>query len=819
MDLVLRLFGLKTTGAGKITDTAVNFHGVNPAWVFIAAVLLSVLVFWMYRRAAEHLSMVRKLTLATLRGLFLLLILGLLLRPVLTIAFEQTVRRTLLVLIDSSASMGELKDKRSDSPDDLKRVAIAKGVIDPDGGLKQNLPANTTALAEVARLDVVKSALKNEKLELLNKLARDYDIGVFTFDKALAEQPNAGYQRKIDENNPAGTDAGEGKVNTAWVDKLEGKGQLSAVGDALREVISRKRGQPLAGILLISDGASNSGVQPLDAATLAGKDHVPIYSYGVGITSPRDIVVSSIFASEVAFAKDELPVSVRVQSTGMAGQTAKVVVELGEERAEKEITFAGDGEQVVTVGITPKKPGDFQLKASVPPREDEVSKKNNDDAQKIRVIDGKIKVLFVEQYPRWEFQYAQAVLLRDRRVDANFVLLEGDANITRGANTPYLPEFPTRKEDFFKYDLVIIGDVDPKTFNGQQMEMISEFVSKFGGAMVMVAGKRYAPNAYRKTPIEKMLPVELETVDLSGGLNLSANRPVKLELTPAGRTNPMLKLADDPAMSANKWAGLPPVYWIAKVARAKPAAEVLVVDPDPSKSSRYGKMPVMAMQQYGLGQVMFVGTDNLWRWRRNAGDIYHAMLWGQLTQRMALPHLLGSSKRTQLMADQKKYTTGQRVTIYARLYTESFEPMTEAAVKGHFDQKGGSGTLREVLLRPIPGQPGMYRGELIAPAPGAFEFAVDHDKSTLLDFEVEDPKQELTETAMNKQLLEQMAAVSGGAFVREEDLYQLPEKMKGKMERMRSKLEVEIWSSPIYFILMIGLVSSEWILRKASQLK
>ncbi len=72
---------------------------------------------------------------------------------------------------------------------------------------------------------------------------------------------------------------------------------------------------------------------------------------------------------------------------------------------------------------------------------------------------------------------------------------------------------------------------------------------------------------------------------------------------------------------------------------------------------------------------------------------------------------------------------------------------------------------------------------------------------------------------MNKQLLEQMASVSGGAFVREEDLYQLPEKMKGKMERMRSKLEVEIWSSPIYFILMLGLVSSEWILRKVSQLK
>src|SRR5436190_20507838 len=219
----------------------------------------------------------------------------------------------------------------------------------------------------------------------------------------------------------------------------------------------------------------------------------------------------------------------------MAGQTATLQLDLGDEHAEKEISFSGDGEQVVTINITPKKPGDFSLKATVPPREDEVSRKNNSDSQKIRVIDGKIKVLFVEQYPRWEFQYAQAVLMRDRRVDMKCILLEGDANITRGQNSPYLREFPTKKEELFKYDLIIIGDVDPKTFNSQQMEMLNEFVSKFGGAVVMVAGKRFSPNSYRKTPIEKMLPVELETVDLSGGANLAANRPVKLELTAAGR--------------------------------------------------------------------------------------------------------------------------------------------------------------------------------------------------------------------------------------------------------------------------------------------
>ena len=313
------------------------------------------------------------------------------------------------------------------------------------------------------------------------------------------------------------------------------------------------------------------------------------------------------------------------------------------------------------------------------------------------------------------------------------------------------------------------------------------------------------------------MPVELETLDI--GTSALANRPVKLELTPSGKASPMLRLSDRELDSAARWTAMPPVYWVAKVARAKPAADVLVVDPDPTKGSRYGKMPVLAMQQYGLGQVLYLGTDNLWRWRRNAGDIYHSMIWGQMVQRMALPHLLGASKRTQLTADQKKYTTGQRITIFARLYTEGYEPMTEPQVRGLFVERGSTLPPRDVILRPIPGQNAMYRGEIVAPAPGSFEFSVAHDPATKLDLTVEDPKQELAETAMNRALLEQMAAASGGGFFREEDLYQLPQKIAGKSERIKSKMEVEIWSQPVYFLLMLGVVTVEWILRKVSQLK
>ena len=123
------------------------------------------------------------------------------------------------------------------------------------------------------------------------------------------------------------------------------------------------------------------------------------------------------------------------------------------------------------------------------------------------------------------------------------------------------------------------------------------------------------------------------------------------------------RLSDNEQENAALWKQLPPLYWVAKVARPKPAAEVLLVDPDPAKETRFGKMPVIALQQYGLGQVMFVGTDNTWRWRRNVGDLYYTTLWGQIFQRVSIQRLLGGSKRTQLTTDRQNYMTGDRVSV------------------------------------------------------------------------------------------------------------------------------------------------------------
>lgn len=824
-EFFLKLLGVKVDTATQIAGASVAFHGggIAPGWLVLAALFLAALTWWSYRLVPESLTPVRKAALMTLRGLFLGLLLVLLLRPVLAFTVEGSIRRSLLILVDGSSSM-QIRDPRV-NVDDLKRAALVRGALNATNGLTQILPAGRTKeFDQSMRLDLVKAAFRNEQLDLLPRLDEQFDLVPFSFGQRVTELPRekAG-QAPVKEGEPEAAPQKRLKARPQdflWVDKLDAQSPGTALGDAMREVLQRKRGQPLAGVVLATDGANNLGSHPRDVAAQLREAGVPLFIYGIGITAPRDIIVANIFAPEISFARDEVEVKVRVRSQGLAGESAKVQLKLGETLvAEAPVNFAGDGEQLVTLRFTPDKVGEFDLTASIEARDDETVKDNNSRTHHIRVIDAKIKVLLVEQSPRWEFRYLQAMLMRDRRIELKTLLMEGDPALARGEDSPYLEAFPARKEDLFKYDVILFGDVDPKGLTNQQFENLNEFVSRFGGAFVMVAGRRFAPHAYRNTVLERLLPVEFDsTLSASAGVDGIFDKPIRLELTGRGKESSMLRLSDKDDENLALWRKLPPVYWVAKVTRAKPAAEVLLVDPDPVKETRFGKMPVVAQQQYGLGQVLYIGTDNTWRWRKNVGDQYYTALWGQVSQRMAIQRLMGASKRTQLSADRQNFVTGERVGIYARLYSVGFEPVQEPVMKGVYVQRGTEQTA-EVQLKPVPEQPGLYRGEFIAPSAGFYKFHVEQDPETKLDFNVTEPKYELGETAMNEPLLRDLAASTGGAFLREEDLHRLPALVGQKIERLRSSLEVELWSSPLYFLLILLVVSAEWILRKVSYLK
>jgi len=213
----------------------------------------------------------------------------------------------------------------------------------------------------------------------------------------------------------------------------------------------------------------------------------------------------------------------------------------------------------------------------------------------------------------------------------------------------------------------------------------------------------------------------------------------------------------------------------------------------------------------------------LWRWRRGAGIDEYATLWGQMVQGAALAHLLGNSKKTQLSVDKEEHNVGDPVTVFARLYNDSFQPIAASQVDAEYTVAtgvaGSDAEQQQITLRAVPDEPGMYRGDFVALKAGRYRVATVNDPGTAVEFSAREPQFELGETAMNEGLLKEMAAMSGGRFYREEDLGELPAALNAKPETVHTARDLEVWSSPIYFVLMCAVAVMEWVLRKRWGLK
>jgi hypothetical protein len=293
-------------------------------------------------------------------------------------------------------------------------------------------------------------------------------------------------------------------------------------------------------------------------------------------------------------------------------------------------------------------------------------------------------------------------------------------------------------------------------------------VQKFSGTLLFVAGPRHSPASYPSTPFEKLLPVELHTIAPAA---LPPNAPIQAELTAQGRSHPMLRLAESEADNSLAWRTLPPLFWVAPVSRAKPAAQILLVDSDATRATRTGKPVIAAEHSYGLGRVVWMGTDNTWRWRKNTTERLHTIFWGQLVQNLGMHHLLSGSRLTQLSTDKQTYTAGERVVITGRLYSTDFTPLRDASIAASLTVENIP-VPQDFSLRADPTNPGAYRAEFIAKTPGNYRVSTARDPATVLEFQTTPPRFESGDTSMNEASLRQLAEVSGGAFFREENRLQ-----------------------------------------------
>jgi hypothetical protein len=228
-------------------------------------------------------------------------------------------------------------------------------------------------------------------------------------------------------------------------------------------------------------------------------------------------------------------------------------------------------------------------------------------------------------------------------------------------------------------------------------------------------------------------------------------------------------------------------------------------------------MPLLSMQYYGKGQVLFSATDETWRWRFNDNEPLYARFWGQVIYRLGLPHLMGNARRVQMALEHGEALLGRPGYMYARLLDQDFKPLADRRVVATLEREGAS-ERQTINLDAIPGRPGEYRAFLSHDQPGRFAIKVSKPEPATFAFAVKLPPQhELEPSLMNEPALRQLAAATGGRFYHEEDLPQLAASIEPKSASYVLRREILFWN-PLAFVVFVLLITAEWVGRKFANL-
>lgn len=797
-----------TVGAQQANSAAPNAAGTGvretfrlldmpEAWVVVLVVIPAcALIAWIgYRR--ETLPLRSRVILATLRGAALLLLFGILFRPVFVERREEVRPAEVLILADDSASM---RRKDAYSGDERQREALH--------ALAGTLPADTM------RADLERLAL--DKVLLPRLKDKGYVARLYRFGETLEPMSDTS--------------------------AISGRGHATHLGDALQQALASNRGRHVTDIVVLSDGRNNGGLPPRDAALTAKAAGIPVHTLVVGDTRPeRNLVVELVEAPPSVLDGDEIAVSVRVLARGVpTGSRARVVLEevTGDARnaprplSEDEVELDEKGTRTVLIArpATPdSRTNERRFRVSVPPLPDETLKDDNAIEFSVRITPEKIRVLYVDAYPRYEYRFLKELLKRsDVNIDVQVFLLSATPDFVQESTKGTVPltSVPTGRKDLLDhYDVVILGDVKPYEVSPDPsrceefMASLREFVER-GGGLVFIAGENDDPVSYTGTPLEELLPVVVPPpgAALFEGDSTKESRPT---VEDAANPHEVVRLVQDAKQNRELWedaGGYYGFYWFFPVVRAKPGAQVLLRHP--TLGNQHGRYPLLVAGYFPAGRTLFLSFDETWRWRYRFGDRYHERFWRNAIRWVALGRLKSGDRRVQIDALKTAYDLDERVTLEARVLDEDYRPSERPSLSTRLQHPDGSQTDLSLVL--VPDRPGLYRASFDLERPGLYSAFVENEGQRVAstDFEVVLPSRENADPSPDPAQLAAISSMTGGKHFDLSRTRELAPEFPGGEEH-REPISSELhdaWDNIWTLVIALALLATEWVLRKRWEL-
>lgn len=785
------------------------------AWVAAFAVAL-VAAVWIYRRDALAVGRFAKIWLMSLRLFVVVALLVIALQPQLPNNKQLTNPSKVALLIDTSLSMS-ISDKQPADPTEPKSPPARR----PRG-------------------DVIEKLLSESSL--VEQLRSRHDLAVYTFDSKLLEQQRLSRidgKQAAEKTQEQSEEASPDPV-IDWKSIVAPRGLETRMGEALMEVIRRESGATLSGVVIISDGVANTGVEPTTAVKAAAAADAKLFPVGVGSTeTPVNLQVADVQSPTNVHVRDGFSITAHIRGEGLKGKDVRVELLSKPEGAEGDPvlidedvrTIDNDGDPIAfSFDYLPSEPGrrEFFIRTRPIEQVEEMIAEDNESKVTVEINARKVKVLLVAGGPMRDYRFVRNLLFRDSSIELNVWLQTGEVGISQESDN-LLFQFPETREELLNYDVVVCFDPNWSRIAPTGLNNLAEWVFEHAGGLILVAGDVHTPgiatgdSGPELDRIRELYPVVLESQIFEPQLSGEEFQQAwPLSLTPAGFAAGFLQLEENPATSANVWNEFPGVFRSYPTQGVKAGATVFAYFSDPRYGDGDERPVLLASHFYGAGRVMYLGSAEIWRLRA-LDENYFDRFWVQAVREVGQGRLLRGTTRGVLFLERDRYPLGSTVQVRARVLDAQLNKLAAESVSLEVFDPDGKPLTPAVRLNGEPTRPGDFQGGFPVTRAGTYrlELQVPESKEQIVKrIEVQFPNLERQRPQQDVQLLRAMARETGGKYLTAtEAATQLPQLLKDQsITTVQTGFPDPQWDKPWVMYLLVGLLGMEWLTRKLLKL-
>jgi len=728
--------------------------------VALVAAGVALYALWTYRQLQTVRGRSRAALLGVRIALFLLVVFALL-RPMLLLKVAVPQQNFVAILVDDSRSMQ---------------------VADEAGQPRSNFVKN-----QFGRVDG----------ELLTALGKRFVVRLFRFSSSAERLQSSG--------------------------DLTFEGTGTHLGDALDRVRDELSGLPVAGLVVVSDGADNAETTLDDPIAGLKAQAMPAFTVGVGKEKlAKDVQLTRVETPRRVLKGAALVIDLVVADTGYAGTTVPLVVEdEGRVVASQDITLPPDGEAAtVHVRFVAAETGPRVFQFKIPVQGGEEVAQNNERTALIDVYDRREKILYLEAL-RPEAKFIRQATDLDNNLQV--VLLQRTGFATSNSPEKYWRAgldseeelkngFPLTRDDLFSYRGVILGSVEASAFTPEQQHMLEDFIDVRGGGLLALGGDgSFSEGGWAGTPVAEALPVVLEHAARSSAryFNELIVRPTK-----AGLNHPATQITEKEADAPAKWRDLPALSAVNILTAMKPGATVLLDGID----GRGNTLPVLAYQRYGRGKALVLPVEDSYLWRLSQKMPLTDKTFHTFWQRLARWMVDGAPDRVMVTGTPDAVQKGEPITLTAEVVDPEYKGINNGHITAHVST--ASGKTEEVPMTWTVKRDGEYVARYTPDEDGVLKVTVDgvRDGKDLgkgtASVRVAPSDAEYFDPAMRAPLLKRVADETGGRFFRAADTSKLVDAITYSGKGITVVEEKELWDMPLVLFVLLLLMGTEWAYRR-----